>query len=90
MERCAVWVWRSLCRVRLSPMWILSVSIKVNDDGFYSLMIGASIWNKGCDTILAQMVADCMECDLDNIAVYEWIRMYRQTISVLEYSVPHI
>ncbi len=47
-----------------------SVSIKVNDDGFYSLMIGASDMGTGCDTILAQMVADCMECDLDNIAVY--------------------
>lgn len=47
-----------------------SVSIKVNDDGFYSLMIGASDMGTGCDTILAQMVADCMDCDLDNIAVY--------------------
>lgn len=47
-----------------------SVSIKVNDDGFYSLMIGASDMGTGCDTILAQMVADCMDCDIDNIAVY--------------------
>lgn len=47
-----------------------SVSIKVNDDGFYSLMIGASDMGTGCDTILAQMVAECMDCDLDNIAVY--------------------
>ena len=47
-----------------------SVSIKVNDDGFYSLMIGASDMGTGCDTILAQMVADCMDCDMENIAVY--------------------
>lgn len=47
-----------------------SVAMKVNDDGFYSLMIGASDMGTGCDTILAQMAADCMDCDLDNIIVY--------------------
>ena len=46
-----------------------SVAIKVNDDGFYSLMIGASDMGTGCDTILAQMAADCLECDMDNIIV---------------------
>ena len=35
-----------------------SVAMKVNDDGFYSLMIGASDMGTGCDTILAQMAAD--------------------------------
>ena len=47
-----------------------SVAIKVNDDGFYSLMIGASDMGTGCDTILAQMAADCLCCDVDNIVVY--------------------
>ena len=46
-----------------------SVAIKVNDDGFYSLMIGASDMGTGCDTILAQMAADCLDCDMDNIVV---------------------
>jgi CO/xanthine dehydrogenase Mo-binding subunit len=49
---------------------VASVSIKVNDDGFYSLMIGASDMGTGCDTILAQMAADCLCCDVDNIVVY--------------------
>lgn len=46
-----------------------SVVIKVNDDGFYSLMIGASDMGTGCDTILAQMAADCLDCEMDNIIV---------------------
>lgn len=47
-----------------------SVSIKVNDDGFYSLMIGASDMGTGCDTILAQMAADCLDCDIEDIIVH--------------------
>lgn len=47
-----------------------SVSIKVNDDGFYSLMIGASDMGTGCDTILAQMAADCMDCSPDDFVVH--------------------
>ncbi len=47
-----------------------SVEIKLNDDGFYTLMIGASEMGMGCDTILAQMAADCLDCDIDNIIVH--------------------
>lgn len=47
-----------------------AVSIKVNDDGFYTLMIGASDMGTGCDTILAQMAADCLDCDINNIIVH--------------------
>ena len=47
-----------------------AVEIKLNDDGFYTLMIGASDMGTGCDTILAQMAAECLECDVDNIIVH--------------------
>ena len=47
-----------------------AVEIKVNDDGFYSLMIGATDMGTGCDTILSQMAAECLECDLDEIVVH--------------------
>lgn len=47
-----------------------AVEIKLNDDGFYTLMIGASDMGTGCDTILAQMAADCLECDVDDIVVH--------------------
>lgn len=47
-----------------------SVAVKLNDDGFYSLLIGASDMGTGCDTILAQMAADCLDCSMEDIIVH--------------------
>lgn len=47
-----------------------SVAIKMNDDGFYSLMIGATDMGTGCDTILSQMAAECLDCEMDDIVVH--------------------
>ena len=47
-----------------------SVEIKLSDDGFYTLMIGAADMGTGCDTILSQIAADCLDCDIDNIIVH--------------------
>lgn len=47
-----------------------SVELRLNDDGFYTLLIGASDMGTGCDTTLAQVAADCLECDLDEIVVH--------------------
>ena len=47
-----------------------SVGIKVNDDGFYSLMVGAADMGTGCDTILAQMAAECLDCGMEEIIVH--------------------
>lgn len=47
-----------------------TVQLRLNDDGFYTLMVGCSDMGTGCDTILAQMAADCLGCDLDKIVVY--------------------
>lgn len=46
---------------------IASVIIKLQDDGFYTLAIGATDMGTGCDTILAQMAAECLECDVEQI-----------------------
>lgn len=46
---------------------IASVIIKLQDDGFYTLAIGATDMGTGCDTVLAQMAAECLECDVDQI-----------------------
>ncbi len=54
----------------ISNVDVASVVLKLNDDGFYSLLIGASDMGTGCDTILAQMAADCLLCDVDDIVVY--------------------
>lgn len=48
---------------------VASVSIKISDDGFYNMQIGATDMGTGCDTILAQMAADCLDTDVDNIIV---------------------
>jgi CO/xanthine dehydrogenase Mo-binding subunit len=44
-------------------------TIKLNDEGFYALHLGAGDMGTGCDTILAQMAADVLECDIDDIIV---------------------
>ena len=47
-----------------------TAAIKVNDDGYYSLMIGATDMGTGCDTILTQMAAECLDCDMSDILVH--------------------
>ncbi len=47
-----------------------SATIKVNDDGFYTLAIGAADMGTGCDTILAQIAAEVLECSVDEITVF--------------------
>lgn len=46
-----------------------SATVKLNEDGSYMLSIAAADMGTGCDTILAQMAAECMECSVENIAV---------------------
>ena len=47
-----------------------SASLKINDDGFYTLSIGAADMGTGCDTILAQIAAEVLDCPLDNVTVF--------------------
>ena len=54
----------------ISKVDVASVTIKVNDDGFYSMTIGASDMGTGCDTTLAQVAAECLNCEMDDIVVY--------------------
>ena len=51
----------------ISGLDVGSVEIKLQDDGFYTLSTGATDMGTGCDTILAQMVAECMDCDVDQV-----------------------
>lgn len=53
----------------ISNVDVGSVEIKVNDDGFYTLMVGATDMGTGCDTVLAQIAAECLECSVDDIVV---------------------
>ncbi len=54
----------------ISGVDVGSATVKLNDDGFYTLRIGAADMGTGCDTILAQMVAECMDCNLDDVTVF--------------------
>lgn len=54
----------------ISSVDVGSVTIKVSDEGHYNMMIGAADMGTGCDTTLAQIAADCLDCDVDDIVVY--------------------
>ena len=44
--------------------------IKLNEDGSYTLALGCTDMGTGCDTVLAQMAADCLETPMENIVVF--------------------
>ena len=44
--------------------------IKLNEDGSYTLGLGCTDMGTGCDTILAQIAAECLETPMQNIAVF--------------------
>ncbi len=54
----------------ISGMDVGSATLKLNEGGFYSLIIGAADMGTGCDTTLAQIAAEVLECDFDNITVF--------------------
>ena len=54
----------------ISDIDVGSVTVKLNDDGGYMLLIAAADMGTGCDTILAQMVAEHMECPLEAVSVF--------------------
>ena len=47
-----------------------SITVRLSDEGHYNMVVGCSDMGTGCDTILAQMAADVLECSFDDIAVY--------------------
>ena len=54
----------------ISHVDVGSATVKLSEDGTYNLIIGAADMGTGCDTILAQMVAECMDCDVEDVAVF--------------------
>ena len=44
--------------------------IKLNEDGSYTLALGCTDMGTGCDTIMAQIAADCLETPMENIVVF--------------------
>ena len=54
----------------ISNVDVGSATVKLSEDGTYNLIIGAADMGTGCDTILAQMVAELMDCHVDDVAVF--------------------
>ena len=54
----------------ISGVDVGSATVKLGEDGTYNLVIGAADMGTGCDTILAQMVAELMDCSVDDVAVF--------------------
>ena len=56
-------VWNFQCGRRVcSP-------IKLEEDGVYALSIGAADMGTGCDTTMAQVAAECLDCSMEQIIV---------------------
>ena len=53
----------------ISGVDVGSATIKLTEDGIYTLTIAAADMGTGCDTILAQMAAECLDCSVDQIIV---------------------
>lgn len=54
----------------ISNVDVGSCTLKLGDGGTYNMMIGAADMGTGCDTILAQMAAEVLDCDADQISVF--------------------
>ena len=53
----------------ISNVDVGSATLKLNDGGGYTLSIGAADMGTGCDTVLAQIAAETLDCPLENISV---------------------
>ena len=47
-----------------------SATIKLGDEGIYNIMLASADIGTGSDTIMAQIAAEVLECDVEQIAVY--------------------
>ena len=54
----------------ISGVDVGSATLNLNDEGVYTMNIGAADMGTGCDTILAQIAAEVLECNTDDISVF--------------------
>ena len=54
----------------ISMLDVGGATIKLSDEGTYNLLVSAADMGTGSDTILAQIAAECMDCHIDDVAVY--------------------
>ena len=66
----------------ISGVDVGSATLKLNDEGFFTMNIGAADMGTGCDTILSQIAAEILECILMILQYLVLIRIYLLTILV--------
>lgn len=54
----------------ISNLDVGSCTLKLGDEGTFNMNISAADMGTGCDTILAQMAAEILDCDVDEISVF--------------------
>jgi CO/xanthine dehydrogenase Mo-binding subunit len=54
----------------IGGMDVGGATIRLGDEGVYNLSIAAADMGTGCDTILAQIAAEVLDCSVDNISVF--------------------
>ena len=54
----------------ISSVDVGSATLKLNEGGFYSLIVGSADMGTGSDTTLSQVAAEVLDCDLDHIQVF--------------------
>ncbi len=54
----------------ISSVDVGSATLKINDDGFYSLVLGSADMGTGSDTSMAQVAAEVLKCPVEQIEVY--------------------
>lgn len=47
-----------------------AASVKMNDDGSFNLLVGATDLGTGSDTVLAQIAAETLGCPLNDVVIY--------------------
>lgn len=47
-----------------------AATIKLNDDGFYNVTVGATDIGQGSDTVIAQIVAEALMTTIDKVVIY--------------------
>ena len=63
--------WQWPCRdLSIAGVDVGGADIKLNEDGSYTLALGCTDMGTGCDTIMAQIAADCLETPMENIVVF--------------------
>ena len=53
----------------ISGVDVGSATIRLNEDGLFTLRIGAADMGTGCDTVMAQVAAEVLQCPYDQIMV---------------------